>query len=264
MKKLSLYIMLIALTASYTCLAKDKGDFKKLNASSDWELKMTDDCTEDWTQEWFMDGLLATVKHSAKGMDFSAGPINRNDAHHAVLWTKKSFEGDIKIEYNYTRTDSQLVNVNILYIQATGLEKEGFGKDISAWNAYREIPTMSKYYYNMNALHVSYAAFKMVNNDPEADYIRIRKYPAEQDQFGKTDLKPAFYETGLFKTGITYAITVIKTGEKLYIKVKGADDKQLFAWDLNETQRVNEGRIGLRHMFTRSARYSDFKVYTKQ
>jgi len=263
MRKLVLSIILMGFMTSQSCMAGEKGQFRRINKSSDWELKMFDNCTQDWTQQWFMDGLLATVEHSDKGMDFSAGPVNRNDAHHAVLWTKQSFKGDIKLEYNFTRTDSQLVNVNILYIQASGLEKEGFGKDISQWNAYREVPTMSKYYYNMDALHISYAAFDMVNDDPEADYIRVRKYPAKMNEFGKTDLKPAFFETGLFKTGVSYAITVIKTGSKLYFEVEGDNDKQLFSWDLTEDQQVNEGRIGLRHMFTRSSMYSDFKVYTK-
>jgi hypothetical protein len=86
-------------------------------------LKFSDPCTEDWEDNWFLDGNIATVENTENGMNFKAGPVNRNDAHHAVLWTKESFSGDVKIEYNYTRTDSQTVNVNILYIQATGTGK---------------------------------------------------------------------------------------------------------------------------------------------
>jgi len=40
--------------------------------------------------------------------------------------------------------------------------------------------------------------------------------------------------------------------------------EKLFSWDLDENQSPEEGRIGLRHMFTRSARYSDLKVYIKE
>ncbi|MDW7691175.1 DUF1961 family protein [Flammeovirgaceae bacterium SG7u.111] len=247
----------------FSCSVKGQQDFESLNASSDWKLQLSDDCTSNWEENWFKDGLISKVVQDEKGMDLIAGPINRNDAHHTVLWTKDSFKGDIKIEYDYTRTDSQIVNVNILYIQAQGIGNEGRGKDITEWNEYREVPTMSKYYYNMNPLHVSYSAFPMVNEDPDNDYIRIRKYPAEEGKFGETEVPPAFFKTGLFLPGITYKITVIKTGSKLHFQVKGEGVEKLYSWDLDEKQSPKEGRIGLRHMFTRSARYRDFKVYTK-
>ena len=38
-------------------------------------------------------------------MTLTAGPEFRNDAHHMVLWTKDSFEGDLRIEYASTRLD---------------------------------------------------------------------------------------------------------------------------------------------------------------
>ena len=37
-----------------------------------------------------------------------------------------------------------------------------------------------------------------------------------------------------------------------------------FEWDISEIAPISEGRIGLRHMFTRSALYKNFKIYTKQ
>ena len=262
MKNNSFVFLVLFFVAFIGCNAQEN-DFKSLNTSSDWELQFEDDCTSNWQQNWFKDGLISKVEQDETGMDLIAGPVNRNDAHHTVLWTKQSFEGDIKIEYEYTRTDSQIVNVNILYIQAQGIGKEGRDKDITQWNAYREVPTMSKYYYNMNPLHISYAAFPMVNDDPENDYIRIRKYPAEEGKFGETEILPAYFKTGLFLPGVSYKITVIKTQSKLYFNVKGNGDEKLFSWDLAEGQSPEEGRIGLRHMFTRSARYKDFKVWTK-
>ena len=198
-------------------------------------------------------------------MNFSAGPVNRNDAHHAVLWTRESFKGDIKIEYNYTRTDSQMVNVNILFIQATGIGTEAFDEDISKWNDFRKVPTMSKYYNNINTIHISYAAFKMVNNDPEADYIRVRQYPvSEEITFDDMEIPPSYYETGLFKTGVTYKMTWIKTKTKLCLKVEGGDLVKNYSWEIKKPVSITEGRIGLRHMYTRSANYSDFKVYVKE
>lgn len=243
--------------------ATKKEDFKRLNSSAKWNLQFSDHCDKNWQDNWFKDGLISRVEQDENGMNLIAGPVHRNDAHHTVLWTKQSFKGDIKIEYLYTRTDSQLINVNILYIQAQGTGNEGRGKDITEWNEYREVPTMSKYFYNMNPLHISYAAYPMTNEDPENDYIRVRKYPAEQGQFRKTEILPAYFKTGLFLPGETYKITVIKTDSKFYFNVKGKTTEKLYEWDLEEGQSPQEGRIGLRHMFTRSARYKDFKVWTK-
>lgn len=242
---------------------EEQNDFKNLNSSSGWKLEFSDECTTNWQKNWFLDGLIANVENNEKGMTFSAGPENRNDAHHAVLWTKESFKGDIKIEYKYTRTDSQVINVNILYIQAQGIGTKERDKDITKWNTYREVPKMSKYYYNMNPLHISYAAFPTKNEDPENDYIRIRKYPAEQGKFKETEILPAFFKTGIFLPGETYKITVIKTNSKLHFNVKGKDVNKLYSWDLEEGQSPEEGRIGLRHMYTRSAQYRNFKVYVK-
>lgn len=262
-KNLTNSILIIIVCFLASCTSPESQDFESLNTSKNWKLQLSDLCTENWQNNWFKDGLISRVEQNEKGMDLIAGPENRNDAHHTVLWTKESFKGDIKIEYNFTRTDTQIINVNILYIQAAGIGNEGRGKDITTWNEYREVPTMSKYYYNMDPLHVSYAAFPMVNEDPKNDYIRIRKYPAEEGKFGETEISPSYDKTGLFLPGETYKITVIKTQSKLHFNVKGKDKEQLFSWDLGENQSPDEGRIGLRHMYTRSAAYSDFKVWTK-
>lgn len=234
------------------------------NAASDWKVQFADPGTGNWQDNWFLDGPLAKVINTEKGMDFSAGPVNKDDAHHAVLWTKASFKGDLKIEYNYTRTDSQLINVNILYIQASGIGTAPFVQDITQWNDYRTIPTMSKYWRNMNLLHISYAAFPTVNEDPDNDYIRVRRYPATENvEFSETEVPPAFERTGLFLPNVTYKMTWIKTGGELLLKVEGDGKSQEYAWDLSAFPPITEGRIGLRHMYTRSARYSDFKVSVK-
>lgn len=264
---LAVFVLLMACgsTSHVTANESEEVSFDKLNGSSAWKLEMNDPCTGNWQSNWFMDGKLAKVEYGKNGMNFIAGPVNRNDAHHAVLWTKQSFKGDLKMEYNFTKTDTQIVNVMILYLQANGVGTGPYDKDISKWNELREVPTMSKYYYNMNALHISYAAYEMVNDDTSADYIRIRKYPAEVGKFDQTEVPPAYFKTGLFKTGITYHITIIKTNTKLFMQVKGDNMKKLFSWDLSglDMQSVREGRIGLRHMFTRSSAYSDIKVSVK-
>lgn len=117
----------------------------------------------------------------------------------------------------------------------------------------------------MNPLHISYAAFPMVNEDPENDYLRVRKYPIDEDvSFHDIEVEPTFFKIGLFKSHIPYKITVIKTDARLFMRVEGDGKRQLYRWDVSDKAKLEEGRIGLRQMYTRAARYNDFKVYTKK
>ncbi|MFY0653567.1 MAG: DUF1961 family protein [Cyclobacteriaceae bacterium] len=237
----------------------EQTEFDKVNALR-WKKVLTDDGIKDWKENWFLDGLKAKVENTIGGMVFSAGPIDGDDAHHAVLWTKESFEGDIKIEYEYTRMDNRQARVNILYIQATGVAPNA--ADISEWNHLREVPSMRTYFNNINCLHISYAAYGKTG---DVEYVRARKYPRHPDKkFGlSTEIPTASFDTGLFLTGETYKITAIKTAERLYFHVKGKDIEKLFSWDLKDIDPVVVGRIGLRHMYTRSSRYKNFRIYTK-
>lgn len=266
MMRLAMYIWIGSVILwSLGCSSTSQKQTDRSAEVQTWQLAFADPCTGDWRDHWFLDGEIATVSNADIGMDFNAGPINRNDAHHAVLWTKQSFEGDVKIEYDYTRTDEQVVNVNILFIQATGIGEGQFSKDITEWNDYRTVPTMSKYWLNMNTIHISYAAFPMVNEDPDNDYLRVRRYPASSKAtFGETEVPPAYEHTGLFLSGVTYHMTWTKTADRLQLKVSGGGQAKMYEWDLSNVKPVTEGRIGLRHMFTRSARYKDFRIYTKQ
>ena len=265
--KKSFFLTTLTVLGLFFCLScseKVQTEFDKLNELSEWELQFSDPCKENWQDKWFLDGEIAKVEHNEYGMDLIAGPINRNNAHHSVLWTKQSFEGDIKIEYDYTRTDSAVVNVNILFIQATGKGTGIFDKDISKWNDFRKVPTMSKYYNNMKTIHISFAAFPMVNEDPANDYLRVRRYPITEDvTFKDMEVEPSFFKTGLFLTGVTYKMTWIKSGAKLHLSVTGNNETKRYSWDLSKFDRITEGRIGLRHMFTRSAAYKNFNVWTK-
>jgi hypothetical protein len=69
-----------------------------------WSEVFADDGTGSWKEKWFLDGEVGTVTSSPEGMTLTAGPESRNDAHHMVLWTKQEFAGDLKIEYDYTRS----------------------------------------------------------------------------------------------------------------------------------------------------------------
>ncbi len=211
-----------------------------------------------------LDGLKGTVTHSLKGMNLQAGPIPKEDASHVVLWTKRSFKGDIKIDYEYTRTDNANQFVTILYIQATGSGEGLFEKDIFTWNAQRTIPAMRTYFNHMNTYHISYAAYggKAVTDD--YDYIRARRYmPLAEKGLTGTALTPDAYErTGLFQPEIPHQITVIKQDKEIYLRISNPDKVGTYHFRNNDLPAITEGPIGLRHMFTRSARYRNFRVST--
>ncbi len=228
--------------------------FKQISAKAG-EVLFEDDCTGDWNSKWSLDGKVGTVKNSPAGMDFTAGPEIKNDAHHAVLWSRETFSGDLMIEYDYTRLDTRDRQVTIIYIQATGWEEGPYSKEIFDWNELREVPSMSSYFNNMNTLHISYAALT-----EEGDYVRARRYrPDLGTRLKGTDLG-ATYNTGLFETGISHHITIIKKGYEFYMKVENKEQTMLYKWNYQDHPLITEGRIGLRHMYSRSARYSNFIV----
>jgi hypothetical protein len=238
----------------------DNSAFERLEKDSKWELKLEDQGTRNWQTNWFLDGQVARVENTEKGMLLIAGPEFGNDAHHMVLWTKQSFQGDVKIEFDYTRTDHETRAVNILYIQATGKGEGDYVKDISEWKELRKIPSMRTYFNNMITLHISFAAFP--NNEVSQDYVRVRRYPVMPDKnFRELEVEPTYFDTGFFNTGETYQITVIKTDGRLYFNVIGNEDSKLYSWDTSHIPPLKEGRIGLRHMYTRSAIYSNVKIY---
>ena len=234
--------------------------YNKLNKGN-WKKQFFDTGTTNWKKYWSLDGKKGTVKNSKNGMTFAAGPRAGNHADHAVLWTKKNFSGNVKIEFDYSRLDSSINNyVNILYIQATGTGKGKFKKDILKWQNLRKIPYMKSYFNNMNLLHISFAA-----NPATDDYIRARRYPRQKNQgFGKTELKPDYLKVKLFSPNKLYHIVCIKRDRQLIFSVTDMATKltKRFYWDLTQTKAINYGRVGIRHMYSRTSRYKNFKIST--
>jgi hypothetical protein len=75
-----------------------------------------------------------------------------------------------------------------------------------------------------------------------------------------TDLTPDYFGTSLFKTGVPHKITVIKRRQELFMDIRNADKQMLCHWNNDSLPPIVAGRIGLRHMYTRSARYRDFRI----
>ncbi|MDE0770423.1 MAG: DUF1961 family protein [Opitutaceae bacterium] len=225
-----------------------------------WQELFSDSCTGDWTQQWFLDGEVGKVTTGSEGMTLTAGPEFLNDAHHMVLWTKESFEGDLKIEYDYTRLDSETNCVNILYIQATGSGEGPYVEDIAEWSELRRVPAMRMYFDHMNLYHISYAAFP--NDEDRTQYIRARRYMPNATGLEGSDLEPDYFPEGLFETGVPHKITVIKRDREILMRIQNSEQDYYCHMTNPKLPTVLEGRIGLRHMFTRSARYKNFKIST--
>ena len=229
---------------------------------NDWELAFSDSATGDWRSKWLLDGALAKVENCSEGMTVYAGPTDRSDADHAVLWTKEIFEAEnLKIEYNFTRIDASKANsVNIIFIQAQGGGDKPL--DITEWAHERTEPAMRLYFNNMDTYHISYAV-SGTQPAPEAEkYIRARRYmPSTGGGLPGTELFPEYMDVPLFEPGVTYKMTFIKAGRELFMKVEGNDKDMVFYFDASGFPPIKKGRIGLRQMFTRISRYSDIKIY---
>ena len=235
--------------------AKEHAAFQHA-AAGNWQEVFADDGTGSWKEKWFLDGEVGTVTNTPEGMTLTAGPESKNDAHHMVLWTKQEFAGDLKIEYDYTRTDEASQFVTILYIQATGSGKGKYAKDITKWNELRKVPAMSTYYDNMNTYHLSYA----VAPGNKDSYIRARRYLPHAQGLKGTELKPDYFNPTLFSTGVKHHITVIKRDRDLHMRITTPDQVQYCHFKNQNLPVITEGRIGLRHMFTRSARYGNVQI----
>ena len=226
--------------------------------SGEWNEVFSDPCTEDWQARWFLDGEIGSVSTDEKGMQMTAGPQYKNNAHHMVLWTKESFQGDLRIDYEYTRLDFETRCVNIIYIQATGSGEEPFVKDITQWNELRRVPAMSMYYDHMHTYHISYAAVP----GSDSEYIRARRYMPNRTGLKGTELTPDYAPKGLFEPGVPHQITIIKKARDLFMRIKNADQVYYCHLTNSKLPVITEGRIGLRHMFTRSARYKNLRIET--
>jgi hypothetical protein len=229
-----------------------------------WEIVFSDPGTGHWQDHWFVEGLKATVEYKEGGLVFTSGPVPKEQASHAVLWTKQGFKGDLRIEYDYTRLDSmtETTSVNILYIQATGLGTTQSPTDIYLSTAQREVPWMKSYFLNMNALHISYAT----TGPKRSHYVAARRYPAkDKGSFMQgTMVQPIYENVDLFKPGETYHITALREGNRLTFTAEHEGKTHSFEWDTSAFPPVTEGRIGLRHMWARSSRYQNFRVFEKK
>jgi len=227
-----------------------------------------DPMTENWQEHWFLDGNEAVVEHRDGGLYVAAGTITKAmdrekyHAHHSVLWTRKVFEGDIRIQYEMTRMDESTYGTTLLYIQAQGIGTPPYSEDITAWNDLREIPDMSTYFDNMNLLSLSFRG-----------EMRVKRYPWMDPELydGPRGLIPPMvdYKGDGILPGKTYQVEVEKRAESLKLKLVEKESGRVMidhTWDTtripegHKPATIEKGRIGLRHMSTRQFTYRNFSV----
>lgn len=239
---------------------KTKNTIKQIQELN-WKTVFSDDFKKSWQENWFLDGLKANLIPSKNGLIFKAGPTEASDADHSVLWTKKTFSNDIRIDFDFVKMDSSTKYVNIIYLFAEGSGKQPYDTDISKWANLRSIPAMKNYYEHMNALHISFAAFDNNNHIISEDYVRARQYLPERAMgLDNTDFKPDYFRTGLFNYGDIHHITIIRKSNMLYMIVKNSRKEKIFYWNSTQFPYLKSGRIGLRLMGSRVSEFSNFKV----
>lgn len=229
-------------------------------APDSWKLVFSDPGTGDWEQNWFRDGAESTLTNTPEGLIYKTGPRNKKDAAHEVLWTKQSFNGDLRIAFDFTRLDSNLehVSVCILYFHAIGRGGE-HPEDIAAWKTERAVPQMARYFQGMKLYHISYAC----TGGDDRNYIRARQYPTRGNFSKDTLIEPSYENIDLFKPGETWHLVFEKVGSSLRMTAsKGPEDYE-WTWDLSGRPDLTHGRIGLRQMRDRESRIANFQVFQK-
>lgn len=224
---------------------------------------------ENWRENWWLEGEKATVEHRDAGLYFSGGtvtkPMDREEyhAHHAVLWTRQEFEGDIRITFEMTRVDESDYGNTLLYIQAQGVGTEEYPEDIYQSRESRSIPAMDKYFTYMHLWSLSFRK-----------NLRARRYPLRShipdvEPVGDT-VYPHVDYIGMIP-GKTYLVEVEKRGPNLTLQLSDKETGEEYAnytWDMTrvgkgegrEAPVIRKGRIGLRHMSTKQFIYREFKV----
>lgn len=233
-----------------------KKRFEALEKES-WTLRLEDSGTDGWKSRWFLDGDTAILTNTPHGMELASGAESLGDAGHCVLWTKESFRGDLRVEYDFTRLDSSEKGVDIIYLQATGSGKPPYAEDILEWAGLRKSPSMKLYFDHMHTYSVSYAV-----GMPGSEYVRLRRYQPEAKGLEGTEVPPAFGRTDLFGKGTLHRMTFIKHGQEIFLRVRADQREGFYYWKNDHLPPVESGRVGLRQMAGKHGLYGNVRIST--
>jgi len=99
--------------------------------------------------------------------------------------------------------------------------------------------------------------------DNRVQYLRARRYLPNDAGLSGSDLKPDYYPEGLFSSGVPHKIVVIKKARTIYMKISNTEQTYYCHFRNTDLPLIEEGRIGLRLMFTRSSLFKNFKIFEK-
>jgi len=115
------------------------------------------------------------------------------------------------------------------------------------------------------ALPVSDNAVAIHDEMPEREAFEKaidRRYKADESGLRGSELKPDYFPENLFKPGVPHWITVVKRAREINIRVENPQQVCYRRMMNPDLPSIDEGRIGLKHVFTRSARYRNFRVFS--
>jgi hypothetical protein len=214
------------------------------DTGDDWELIYENATGQGWSELWVQDGP-STVRAEQGGLLFHA-----DARQHDVLWFRPVIEGDLRIEYDFLPYESP-GGTAILFIQATGDGQGVYEEDILAWRQERSGGEYALYKDHMNYASVSYT-------NPQ-DEVRFRQGPG----FDLLERYEGAQE--IFERGSMHGIVTTKVGRQVTFQVSNhnAGKSRTYRASLSRRPAVTTGRIGLRLMNGRKARFSDFNVYMR-
>jgi hypothetical protein len=231
-------------------------------AQDDWREAFVADHKRDWRAEWFLFGDPSrgiTVSNSAAGLTLRAGDGSDPRRDHAVLWSKRTFTGDVRIEYDVTVLDGyaspppKISYCSALLVHAQGATN--YPSDLAAWTAAQANADTSGNFVNTNTrgLQLNYAFV----GDVRGNRLRLRVNPGYA-LAGQSDI------TTLFRQGQTCHVSATKAGALLTVHV--TDGKATFSHTFTDAGLAahGSGRIGLRNMNRREARYANLRVYERR
>ena len=233
-----------------------------VEAAPPWVLKFSDPAGTPGAAvtKYFKDGSVGTVSYTAGGLDINApnrvgGPT--------VVWTKTSFSGDIKVEFDYKRLDIPRVGVSeasLLVLNGWGLttvcrvDNTVHPLDIRTWA--RPVATYAFYQYCMTNQTVGFDNL----DGGTIQRTTVRQNPGYHDM--ATIIRP------MLQSGVYYRVTATRIGNTLTAVVKRgttavASVTAILNPSLPGSQVSRLGYVGFRQINGRHAAYRNIKISTR-
>ncbi len=226
-----------------------------------WIPALVDGGTDRWADRWLLSGdpdRGITVTNGPEGMTLRAGDGTDPRKDHAVLWTRAIFSGDVRIEYDYVVLDRYPTPIgeggycSAVLIHSRVASSAPLPADIGNWSSEQRNSDTSGPALNavIDGLQLNYAFV----GDPRGNPFRLRSNPGYR-LVGESAGVP------VFEVGTEYHLVIEKVATTVSIAANpptGLSVSHSFASP--EIGQHLYGRIGLRNMNHREARYRNIRI----